>query len=391
MIRLRRLVPGILLIITLLITMAMVLLPEISSQTLRLQAFGWDIEVRQGFFILAVLALLWLVYLLQLSLKLLMAGQLRLLAGWRTGRMNRREGHLQTALLQWLDAEGDLGRQALKKAAGVIPDWLGEAGMLLTRARDELPLPLEEVDNPVSTVVVARLVSAPAQRQYYDRNTRRMHLQAWLKQRPQSLLAQFRMAELELEEAHYRQAADHLETLIKKELVLQDVLRQAGDTGDCRQLLATAWLGMMKEDESKRKPLLRKLRHLAVSDGNIMLQIGQLLRQHQGDQAVKKLWLDFLQQHDDVIVADACYSLLSKEAMSHFREIERKQGTASFQWLKARLAHACGLDGLAEELIAPLLQTEPRAAFLRSKAQWLQDKGDCAEACKLLQQALDAR
>ena len=96
-----------------------------------------------------------------------------------------------------------------------------------------------------------------------------------------------------------------------------------------------------------------------------------------------------VQQHDDLIIAHACFELLSSDALAAFRKLEKQQGTAALQWLRARLAHAGKLDGLAEEALTNLLETQPCREFWQTQAEWLTQKEQWQEAMLAYQKALD--
>ncbi len=377
--------------VTLLLVVSMVVFPELASSRMRLDAFGWQLETRQGFFVLLLLLLFWAVYLLQAGIRLLVLGHGRLLLGWRAGRLGRKERYLRRALLQWIDAEGDMGRRALEKSGDILPQWLQRAWSRVSCAVDELPLPSDAEEDALANAMVARLATDARHWAAQDAQALSLHLHAWQKASPGSLLARFRLARLALQEGQPERAAAILEDLLKKDVALSEALARSGEAeASCRPLLARAWLALAEQDEGQRGALLRRLRRLDIHDGALVLRLGELLRKKDGDRAVKKLWLDFLQHHDDVAVADACFALLADDAMGHFRQLEHVHGTPAFQWLKARLAHACGLDGLATEIMRPLLLADPRPAFLRSQAQWLQEQQRWREACETLERALES-
>jgi len=385
MIRLRT----ILFFCTLLVVAAMVLIPDFSSQTMRLEAFGWQLEMRQGFFVILMLILFWVMYSMRATLRLLLAGQGRLRLGLRSGKLGRQERRLRDCLMKWIDAEGDLGQQGLSKSNDVIPSWLSNSLQRICVTPADITLPLDSEDEALGNAMAARIATEPSHSHDFDHMSRRLHLQAWLKASPDSLLAKLRLAKLDLEEKDWAQAAAILEPLQKRILPMQEVLSNSADQADIHVLLAQAWLSMA-ETEAEPKQRLRKIRRLAPDHGPTVLRLGQLMLPGEGTQAVKKLWLDFLQKHDDETIADACFELLKPEALSRFRELEHIRSTPAFQWMKARLAHACQLEGLADEILDRLVAEHPRPTFLRSRAQWLQDREQWTEACAVWQQAMDA-
>ncbi|MDQ6976087.1 MAG: hypothetical protein Q9M22_05930 [Mariprofundaceae bacterium] len=382
---------GIMFFSTLLVVIAMVLLPDTASQLMRMQAFGWQLEIKQGFFILLLLAALWLVYWLNALLQTLLAGTGILRGGLRSGKLNRQERQLREGIMKWVDAQGDLGEAAFNKSGHALPDWLLETCLRSNVAIADLPLPQKDEKYALSNAVVARLATDEYHHGCFDSPTIETHLQAWLSTSPDSVLAMFRLAKLAIKENNWQQASQYLQALEKKSIVVDEVLANSGESGNLHTMMASAWLAIAKEDESQRKSLLRKVRRLVPTHGPSILEVGRLMQASEGDKAVKKLWLNFLQQQDDEAIADACFKLLADEFLPRFREIEHIRSTPSFEWLKARLAHACQLNGLAEELLDRVILEHPRPSFLRTRAAWQYEKQQWDAAYATLQRALDAK
>lgn len=375
---------------TLLVVIAMVLLPDMASQLMRLEAFGWQLEVRQGFFILLVLACLWFVYLLHASLQILLRSHGKLRLGLRSGKLNRQEAHLRDGMMKWVDAQGDLGKAAINKSGQTLPDWLQDTCQRIDVPITDLPDPKNDMAYALSNAIVARLATDARHTECFDNSKRRLHLQAWLKTSPDAVLAKFRLAKLEIEEKHWEKACQLLQTLEKKSIVVDEVLSNSNESGNLHTMMATVWLEIARQDKSQRKSLLRKVCRLVPTHAPSILHAGLLMQPTEGDKAVKKLWLDFLQKKDDENIAEACFQLLKNEALPRFREVEHLHSTPSFQWLKARLAHACQLNGLAEELLDRVILEHPRSVFLHTRATWLHEKQQWDAAYKTLERAMDA-
>ncbi len=386
-----RLKRTIMFISTLLLVVAMVLLPDVAAQLLRIEALGWQLDIKQGFFVLLLLTLLWLIYFLHVLFQSILAGSGRLRGGLRSGKLGRQERQLRDGIIKWVDAQGDLGKNAIKKSGATVPDWLIDAFLRANEPINTLPLPQHDPQHALSNAIIARIATNDCHREAIDTEVQKLHLEAWLQSSPDSILAMFRLAKLMVQNNDWQQAQPLLEKLEKKSIVVDEVLANSGESGDLHTLLASVWLAIAKEDASQRKALLRKVRRLVPADGASMLHAGQLMQAQEGSKAVKKLWLDFLQQHDDEAIADACFPLLSDEPLARFREIEHIRSTPSFQWLKARLAHACQLNGLAEELLDRVILEYPRTTFLKTRAAWQYEKQQWDAAYATLQRALDAK
>jgi len=108
-----------LLIIALATAVALIAFPNIADQHLRLEAFGWIFETRQGAFIIALFALLLVIGLLRTIVRAIFSGPGTVWRSVRMGSRKRREKKLREGLAQWLDNRGDFGIKTPKRAKGV--------------------------------------------------------------------------------------------------------------------------------------------------------------------------------------------------------------------------------------------------------------------------------
>lgn len=384
-------VVSLLLLATLLVVAAMMVSPEISMQIMRVEAFGWQVEVRQGFFVLLVLCVLWLLYLLNASIRLLLLGKGRLWLGFRSGKLNRQERNLRNALMKYVDGDVNSAQRMLEKSGQLLPVWLSAAFQRVAVPVSVLPLPLDDDEDEIGAAVLARIATSRKLMAGVDQPGQRLHLQAWLQVSPDSLLARYRLALLELDEGAWQRAIDLLTALQKHASEMNHLAEATGEGGDVNLLLLRAMLALAEEKPEQCKELLRKMKRIMPDSGPELLRLGQLMHVAEGIKPVKKLWLASLQKYDDELLADACFNLLLDDPLQHYRDVEHVRGIPSFQWMKARLAHACKLDGLAEEILQTLLDEHPRPAFLYTQAEWLQQKQQWVEACEVLQQAMDVR
>lgn len=188
-----------LLVLALVVSIALVAFPNIADQALRLEAFGWVFETRQGAFIVALFVILFVIWLLRTLVSGLFAGPGHLWQSLRMGSRNRREKRLREALERWLNGDGDLDARLLKRSRKVLPDWaLDLLTVMGTPAKDQ-PAPDPQAD-PMLTAMIARTVTSPVASPRPDPAVCKAHLKAWLAVSPNSALARSRMADVAEEE-----------------------------------------------------------------------------------------------------------------------------------------------------------------------------------------------
>ena len=205
----------ILLLLALGIATLFTLFPDIVNQTLRLEAFGWVFETRQGAFITALIILLTLLWLVRRVLTAIIAGPGQLWHTLRMGGKKRREQRLREGIADMLDMRGDLGSRAFRKSRGTIPDWGTALLKSLTTPANEQPLPGSD-DTPLNTAMAARIATDPNAPSRPDISTRKLHLEAWLTAHPDAPLAISRLAMLAEEEHDWKTAVQLLEQLWKQ-------------------------------------------------------------------------------------------------------------------------------------------------------------------------------
>lgn len=368
-----------LLLIALVLTIILTLFPDIALQTLRIEAFGWQFETRQGAFVVSLLLILAVLWFIQRLLSALIAGPGQLWQTLRMGGKKRREQRLQDGIAQWLDMRGDYGKRAFKKSRGVIPDWAAELLKISTISASDQTLAAGDDDSLV-IALSARIATDPEAKSRPDIATRKAHLETWLKSQPNSPLALVRMADLAIEEQDWKHGVERLETIWKQGY------RSASRA---KPQMAQAWLALAKQEPKHAMEYLRKAYRMQPENSDVILALGHAHIAESNAKSAEKLWLGHLQQHDDLAIANASFELLNNDALAAFRKLEKQQGTAALQWLRARLAHAGKLDGLAEEALSSLLETQPCREFWRTQAEWLTQKEQWAEAMLAYQKALD--
>ena len=368
-----------LLIIALILTIVLTLFPDIALQTLRIEAFGWQFETRQGAFVVSLLLIFGVLWLIQRLLSALIAGPGQLWQTLRMGRKKRREQRLRDGIAQWLDMRGDYGKRAFKKSRGIIPDWAAQLLKISTLSASDQTLAAND-DDSLLIALSARIATDPEAKSKPDIATRKAHLEAWLKSQPNAPLALVRMADLAVEEQDWKSAVERLESIWK---------HGYRSASRAKPQMAQAWLALAEQEPKHAMEYLRKAYRMQPIDSGVVLALGQAHIKEDNTKAAEKLWLGHLQQHNDLAIAEVSFELLNGDALPAFRKLEKQQGTAALQWLRARLAHAGKLDGLAEEALSSLLETDPCHEFWRTQADWLTQKEQWQEAMQSYQKALD--
>jgi len=359
------------------------LFPEIVSQHVRLEAFGWVFETRQGALITALLVLLAILWLLQRVVSAIFAGPGQLWRTLRMGSKKRREQRLREGVADMLDMRGDQGRRAFSKSRGVIPEWAAVLLKTLTIPANEQPSP-DRANNPLSIALAARIATDPNAPSRPDATTRKAHLEAWLSAHPDAPLATSRLAALAEEEEDWKTAVELLEQAWKQ---------GQRSAASIKPRLAQAYIRLADEDSANRQNHLRKAYRLAPDNAEVILALGRAhIADKNGDDA-EKLWLSYLEQHNDFNVAATLFALLKPQSMQAFRKLDRKDAAKAYQpamrWLQASLAHDAGLNGLATEIMDQLLEDDAANEVLQSCADWHADAGEWEQAVGYYRQLCD--
>jgi len=370
------------LLLSLAVTIMLTLMPEVASQMVRIQAFGWEFEARQGAFIVALLVILGGFWLIRALFSALLAGPGQVWQGLRAGSRKRREAMLRDGLSAWLDMRDDHGVKAMRKATGVIPDWaLGMLRILAIPAKDQ-ELPGQHAD-PLHVALAARIATDPAAQPAPDLSARKAHLEAWLAVHPGAPLALQRLADLTEEEGEWATACQMLEEQWK---------RGYRSASAIKPRLAHAYVALAESDPEQEMHHLRKALRLVPDDPQVVIAMGRAMS-HSGDHAAaQKLWLQYVESHDDKTVARELLPLFSKDAMKQYRRMEGLDAAsmnAAHQWLRAQLAQAANLPGMAREHLNTLLNLHPGPTAWQSLGDWHASQGDWQEAAHCYQHALD--
>jgi len=372
---------SLLLLIALIATVLLSLFPETAEQTLRLEAFGWIFETKQGAFTVALLVLLFVIWLLRVIVQAILAGPGQM---WRSITLNskkREEQRLQKALADMINMQGDLGHKALQRKYRILPGWM--TTLLATLATDAAEQHLErDKDTPLRIALAARLATSPHATKKAPPEQRQLLLQAWLDAFPQSPLARMRMAEILEEEGQWKAAAELWESLDKQGLLSSD---------RSHERLAHAWLQLAETESSYASLYLQKAYHLQPERLDLALRLGRTLVAEQERQEAIKLWWKVLETHADMDIAAALLEQLADEPLQQYKKLDRRpqhKCNIAHLWLKAELAHRAGLDGLARDQIQALTEkSDCREAWL-SLARWHMEAGDFSKACQCFNRVL---
>jgi len=366
---------ALLLVLALVVSIALILFPDIADQALRIEAFGWVFETRQGAFIVVLLALLFVLWLMRRLLAALFAGPGVLWRSLRMGSRKRREKKLKEAVAQCLDQRGDAGAKAFKRSSGVLPDWASEMLRTLATPAHRLSAPSEQVkQDSLITVLTARIATNPHISMKPDLTIRKAHLEAWLAVHPGAPLAVSRMADVAEEAEDWLKCVELLEAELKQGHRLAEVLQPR---------LVRAYLMLSQQDSDNAMLYLRKAYQLQFENVAVLLGYGRVLIAADDAKTAEKLWVGHLQRSNSDTIAQALLQLQRHDAMRAYRKLEGKKDSAlnhAQRWLRAELAHAAKLDGLAFEQMQSLADETASGMAWHSLGVWYQSASKYEQA-----------
>ncbi len=366
------------LISVLAISIALIVFPDIADQALRVEAFGWVFETRQGAFIVALLLLLFVLWLMRSLIAALFAGPGMAWRSLRMGSRKRREKNLKEALAQCLDQRGDTGIKGFKRSRGVLPDWGLDMLRTMATAAHKLPSPVEQKnENSLNTVLAARIATDPHAHPKPDLSSRKAHLDAWLLAHPGAPLAVSRLSDLAEEEGDWLRCAEMLEAELK---------HGHGPAESVQARLVHVYLELTKQDPEHAIVFLRKAYQLQPENVAVLLAYGRSLLDCDDAKTAQRLWSGHLERSSSDEVAAALLELLRDDAMRAYRKLENKKESSindAQRWLRAELAHAAHLDGLAFEQMQKLADESGNSAAWQSLGRWYQavNKHEQAATC----------
>lgn len=358
------------------------LFPNVADQALKIEAFGWLFETRQGPFILLLLLLLGLIWMLRRIIAAILAGPGHVWQVLRSGGRKRREARLHDGLIQLIDLRGDLGAKAFRKTRGIVPDWGNALLRALATPVTGHAIPSSD-DDPLLTALKARIITDPAAMPKPDLATRKTHLEAWLNVHPGAPLALQRKIDMAEEEENWAMLT-HL---------LEDMWKNGGrSAASIRPRLTSAYMALAKTQPDHALEYLRKAHRLTPEGGTILLALGEALIEQGDAQSCRKLWSAHLETHDDETIAVALYELLRTDALKAYRKLEKINDAKmppARAWLRAQLAHNADLGGLAMDHMQELIKARPSLLAWRTFGDWHAETADWVQAARCYQKALE--
>ncbi|MDQ7011996.1 MAG: hypothetical protein Q9M29_09255, partial [Mariprofundaceae bacterium] len=373
----------IVLVLALALAALFALFPDIAERTMSIYAFGWVFEGKQGPFILLLLLALSVFWLLRRILLAILAGPGQLWHVLRSGSKQRKESHLRDGLAEWLDMRGEQGWKSFRKARGFLPAWGDDLLAVLPQSLGDLPLPKDN-DDALHIALCARIATDPNARPKQDIGVRKAHLVAWLNAHPGAPLALERQVDLLEEEGSWQELVDRLENIWNH-----------GGSSAARTAprLASAYKHLAATDTDANQALqrLRKAHRLQADNHAITLALGRALIDTDDTAACRKLWMLHLEHQNDAQVAVELVGLLHDDALKTYRKLEKKNAekiTPALALLRAGLAHAAGLSGLAREHMDKLLDKHPSPQAWQMLAKWQAENDEWQAAAESYRQAL---
>ena len=371
------------LILALALAVGLIAFPHLAEQMLRIEAFGWILETRQGVFLITLFALLLAIWLLQRFIGALIAGPGNIWRSLRMGNRKRREKRLRDALAQWVDSRGDIGDKTLKRSSGVLPDWALEMlRIMATQAKDQ-KLP-QNADDPLLVAYAARVATEPGVHPQPDLATRKAYLEAWLKVHPGAPLAMNRLAAIAEEEGNWQKLAELLEEAWKN---------GHRSSHSVKPRLAHAYLKLAGESPDQCMEYLRKAFRLLPDDGDVLVAYGRALADSGDEKGAGRIWTEHLEKQSDIEVARALLELVRDNALRTYRKLEDRADfelNEAQRWLRAELAHTARLDGLAFEQMRSLTEEpEYAASAWQSMGNWHAAASEFEQAAHCFRQALE--
>ncbi|MDQ6987738.1 MAG: hypothetical protein Q9M25_08045, partial [Mariprofundaceae bacterium] len=136
---------------------------------------------------------------------------------------------------------------------------------------------------------------------------------------------------------------------------------------------------------------LRKAHRLQAESHVIVLALGRALIDADDVPACRKLWMLHLEHQNDAQVAVELVGLLHDDALKIYRKLEKKSAeriTPALALLRAGLAHAAGLSGLAREHMDKLLDKHPSPQAWQMLGKWQTENNEWQAAAESYRQAL---
>lgn len=357
------------------------LFPEVARQEMHIEAFDWVFSAKQGSLMIVMFLLLCIVWALRRGLRFTLGLPSRCGGWYRVGGQRQQESRVRELIAHRLNEQVDVAPKVLKKSQSLLPAW----GAQLLQQWVQ-PMDVGEDDDPLNIAMAARQATEP------DSNVnllnRKKLLAAWLKAYPKSPLARKRQCALLQEEGEWLRLIHLLEERWKKEKPAAQCVK------DSLMHAYVAYVYSLDLSSDEALNTARKACRLDADDQDSVVAQGKVLQQRNETEAANKLWLKYLEKHTCFVVSDLLYDALHDDALKAYRKLENKKMedlNAASQWLRAKLAHAAELEGLAEEHLQALLVSYPCELSWRTRADWYAQKRMWQKSTEAYQQALACR
>jgi len=354
------------------------LFPEVAQRELRVEAFGWVFNAKQGSFMIALFLLLCVVWAVRRMLRW-MFGMPGRFGGWcRLGGQRQQASRLRTLLANMINEQQESIPKWLKKRQNIMPEWMAQ---LLRQWLQ--PMDVNEQDDALHIALAARQATHPDSTM--NLLGRKKLMAAWLNVYPKSPLAKQRQCELLKEEGDWLRLIHVLEERWKKEKPSAIHVKSQLTDAYVQYLLA---LDLTSDEALAVARKAQKLDAKMVASTKILGQV-HLARSEQD--AAAKIWFKYLEKNNCFEISQLLYNVLAEDALKAYRKLEKKNAddlNAASQWLRAKLAHAAELDGLAEEHLQALLEMCPCALSWRTRADWYAQKRMWQKSTEAYQKAL---
>jgi len=180
---------------------------------------------------------------------------------------------------------------------------------------------------------------------------------------PEAPLAINRSCELAEEVEDWRTAIHLLEERRKK---------KGSADRQIRERLLNAYLGLAVMEPDNEFIWIHKAQKLDPDSNRVILALGAAHVRKEDTVAARRLWNTHLKRHDSYQIARSLFKI-TEDHMRAYRKMESESARAmhaSRQWLRAQLAHAAGLSGLANKHMQKLIEHHPGKLAWQTWGDW---------------------
>ncbi|MDQ7004475.1 MAG: hypothetical protein Q9N67_05995 [Ghiorsea sp.] len=369
------------LLLVIAVFISLVVFPDIANQRVRIEMLGWLFETRTAMFVLLLTTVVTGLWFIQKTFDLSVNSPKQLWQNIRSGSHKRRELRLQEALDTWIDEGEGKSQKLLKRSKGVAPQWLHDA-LIIWWDKPENHAPINDEKDASHIIALKARLATENPKESLSPSVQQQYLDAWLMVHPAAPLALARKAELLGKQGEYREQVALLESLFQKKKSIESI----------KPKLAQALLHLAQHDEANTLAHLRKAYRLMPHDAAICQHLALALADS-GDRASgERLLLDYLQQHNNISIAQEALKLLSLDALKNFKRVDKPafQNSNAGRWLRMMLAYEADLTGIADDAMRAMLAQQPSTLLWQTQGDWLAAKHEWEKAAQCYQKALSA-